>query len=134
MTAPLGAGAILAEQAQLAFVVQVLVERAERHAILSPAEKARLVERVSGRVKDLLDTWNRLANSFDMNGTRLQYQQEVGAAQRLLYEPLHKDLAGLSVDQQKFRANRSMRDVEASVNLWVKTLDNQEMRYDEDDQ
>jgi hypothetical protein len=24
----------------------------------------------------------------------------------------------------KFRANRSLRDVEPSVNLWVKTLDN----------
>jgi len=27
----------------------------------------------------------------------------------------------------KFRANRSLRDVEASVNLWVKTLDNAEL-------
>ena len=30
-----------------------------------------------------------------------------------------------------FRANRSMRDVEPSVNLWVKTLDNIEVEDEE---
>ena len=132
MTAPLGAGAILQEQAKLAFVVQALVERAEQHALLSAEDRKRLIERVSGRAKDLLDTWNKIANEFDSFGTALQYQQEVGAAQRLLYEPLHKDVASLSLDRKKFRANRSMRDVEASVNLWTRTLDNQLVEDDED--
>jgi hypothetical protein len=33
-----------------------------------------------------------------------------------------------------FRANRSMRDVEPSVNLWVKTLDNEEVAGTEDEE
>lgn len=134
MTAPLGAGAILQEQANLAVVVQALVARAEQHARLGAADAKRLVDRVRTRAQELLDTWNRIANGFHQSGTRLQYQQEVGAAQRLLYEPLHKDLAGLPADQKRFRANRSMRDVEASVNLWVKTLDDQFVSYEEDEQ
>jgi hypothetical protein len=134
MTAPLGAGAILQEQANLAFVVQALVARAEQHARLGAADAKRLVDRVRTRAQELLDTWNRIANGFHQSGTRLQYQQEVGAAQRLLYEPLHKDLVGLPADQKRFRANRSMRDVEASVNLWVKTLDDQFVSYEEDEQ
>lgn len=134
MTAPLGAGAILQEQANLAFVVQALVARAEQHARLGVVDAKRLADRVRMRAQELLDIWNRIANGFHQNGTRLQYQQEVGAAQRLLYEPLHRDLAGLPADQKRFRANRSMRDVEASVNLWVKTLDEQFVSYEEDEQ
>ena len=34
--------------------------------------------------------------------------------------------------QQKFRANRSMRDVEPSVNLWVRTLDGIELEDEEE--
>jgi hypothetical protein len=30
----------------------------------------------------------------------------------------------------KFRANRSLRDVEAAVNIWVKTLDNIDLEDD----
>jgi hypothetical protein len=31
----------------------------------------------------------------------------------------------------KFRANRSLRDVEPAVNIWVKTLDNVDLQEDE---
>ena len=55
----------------------------------------------------------------------LQYQQRrSGPAKPLLYEFLDPDLKTLPPRHRKFRANRSMRDVEPSVNLWVKTLDN----------
>lgn len=52
----------------------------------------------------------------------MQYQQEVGAAQRLLYEYLHPDLPNLPAVRRKCRANRSMRDVEPSVELGVGNL------------
>jgi len=32
--------------------------------------------------------------------------------------------------KMKFRANRSLRDVEAAVNIWVKTLDNVDLEDD----
>jgi len=52
----------------------------------------------------------------------LQYQQEAGAAQRLLYEYLHPDLPNLPPVRRKFRANRSLRDVEPDVNLFLRDL------------
>ncbi len=43
--------------------------------------------------------------------------------QRLLYEFLNPKLKGQNPRHLKFRANRSLRDVEPSVNLWLKTID-----------
>ena len=56
---------------------------------------------------------------------------EVGAAQRLLYEFLNPDLKRLPPRHRKFRANRSMRDVEPSVNLRLRRLDGVEIDDDE---
>jgi hypothetical protein len=69
--------------------------------------------------------------SCEQAGVDLQYQTEVGAARRLLYDFLSQELKGLPPRHQKFRANRSMRDVEPSVNLWLKTMDNLEVEEDE---
>ena len=41
----------------------------------------------------------------------------------LLHDPLDPDLGNLSADARKFKAPRSLRDIEPPVNLWVKTLD-----------
>ena len=46
-------------------------------------------------------------------------------------EFLHPELKNLPQRRRLFRANRSMRDVESSVNLWVKTFDNIEVEDDE---
>ena len=76
------------------------------------------------RAVDLLDEWSHIAHDLQTQGVQLQYQIETGAAQRLLYEFLNPELKKMPMRQRKFRANRSMRDVEPSVNLWVRTLDN----------
>ena len=78
---------------------------------------------MEARCKDLLDEWSTIAKELHDAGGALQYQTEVGSAQRLLYEFLNPDLKTLPARHKKFRANRSMRDVEPSVNLWLKTLD-----------
>ena len=44
------------------------------------------------------------------------------------------ELKKLPPRHQKFRANRSMRDVEPEVNLWLKTLDGIDITEDSDDQ
>lgn len=124
LTPPKGAIEILKERGKLTFVAEALAERAASHALLTPAEADELRERVRKTVEDLLDEWEKYAHELQNKGVQLQYQQEVGVAQRLLYEFLHADLKKLPPRHQKFRANRSMRDVEASVGLWVKTLDN----------
>ena len=47
------------------------------------------------------------------------------------YLKLDPELKKLPPRHRKFRANRSMRDVEASVNLWVRTLDDLDVEEDE---
>ena len=130
MTPPLGAAAILAERSHLDFVVETLAERARTHAALTPEEAEALRQRVRERALDLLDEWSRIAMDLKNIGGGLQYQTEAGAAQRLLYEFLHPALKQQPPRFQKFRANRSMRDVEPSVNLWVQTLDGIEVEED----
>ena len=56
---------------------------------------------------------------------------EVGAAKPLLHEFLAPELKTVHARQRKFRANRSMRDVEPSVNLWLRTMDNVEIEPEE---
>ena len=47
------------------------------------------------------------------------------------HETFRPELKKLPMRYRKFRANRSMRDVEPSVNLWVKTLDNIDVEEDD---
>jgi hypothetical protein len=131
MTAPLDAGKILTERANLNFVVQVIADRAAAHAQMSAGEAAALRQRLQVRALDLFDTWSLIASTYQNQGVALQYQAEVGAAKRLLYEFLNPELKQVHQRHRKFRANRSMRDVEPSVNLWVHTLDNVEVEVDE---
>lgn len=130
MTPPKGATEILRERGKLDFVIDALAARAAAYAE-TPQEAAALRQRVRERAVDLLDEWSHIAHDLQTQGVQLQYQIETGAAQRLLYEFLNPDLKKLPMRHRKFRANRSMRDVEPSANLWVKTLDNIDVEEDE---
>jgi len=87
-------------------------------------ERQQLKDNVFKRCQDLLDEWEQIAEEYRQNGTTLQYQSEVGSARRLLYQFLDPELDEVSPRFRKFRANRSMRDVEPEVNLWLRNLDN----------
>jgi len=130
MTAPLGAGNIIRERGTLDFVVKAIAERAADHTSLSQDDSEALRQLVKHRVGDLLDAWDEIANDYEKNGIKLQYQREVGSAQRLLYEFLDPDLKTLPERHAKFRANRSLRDVESEVNLWLTTLDNADVEME----
>jgi hypothetical protein len=124
MTPPRGATAILNELPRLEFAVEKLAERAlATHHDSSSDDAEQLRKTVRERCKDLLDTWSTIAKELHDAGGALQYQTEAGSAQRLLYEFLNPELKNLPPRHKKFRANRSMRDVEPSVNLWLKTID-----------
>jgi ATP-dependent helicase YprA (DUF1998 family) len=124
MSPPLGAAEILTLRGQLDAFAERFAERARNHdRHLSAADAQRLHDQVLARCRRLLDDWFNIADEFRATNTRLQYQRwEAGAAQRLLYDLLEPELAGLPPARQQFRANRSMRDVEASVDLSVKNL------------
>lgn len=123
MTRPLGAGEILAARTALdAFAIR-FAERAQNHKTMSAVEGIALHDRVLARCRSLLDDWLNIAQEFQRTNTRLQYQQyEAGGAKRLLYDYLDPELSGLTDMQRRFRANRSMRDVESPVDLQVKNL------------
>ena len=128
---PLGAMEILNQRAALESVVKTLADRAFAHAKDLPSDdKERLRLRVQERARDLLDDWAKVAQDYQSVGTGLQYNPtEAGGAKQLLYDFLSPEVKNLPPDrwQMKFRANRSLRDVEAEVNLWVRTLADEEL-------
>jgi hypothetical protein len=124
LTAPAGAADVAAHRAELDFVTDTLTRRAEDHNVaLSSAEVEELRVRIRGRVQDLLDEWSKIAHDKGKVGAGLQYQREAGSAPPLLFDPLDAALALEPPGARKFRAHRSMRDVEPEVNLWVRRLD-----------
>ena len=134
MTHPRGASEILNELPGLNFAVDLLSQRAFDTHNDTSSEDAKLLQlKVRDRCKDLLDTWYTIAKELHDAGGALQYQTETGGAQRLLYEFLNPELKTLPLRHKKFRANRSMRDVEPSVNLWLKTIDGVDIEGEEED-
>ena len=120
MTAPLDAAAIRQLRPELDFVAEVISRRAEGHdKELSASAAETLRKKVKGRVVDLLDSWESIA---EREG-ELQYQNEVGRAQRLLFDPLDPELDKKPQEARKFKAQRSLRDVEPAVNLWLRNPD-----------
>jgi hypothetical protein len=120
MTAPLKAIDILTHRKDLDFVADAIAQRAEKHdKELDAIESEALRQRIRNRVIDLLDTWENIASHKML----LQYQQEVGSAPPLLFDPLDPDLERQPLEARKFKAQRSLRDVELAVNLWVKNPD-----------
>ncbi|MGB9634310.1 MAG: helicase-related protein, partial [Chloroflexaceae bacterium] len=79
---------------------------------------------VQNRVVDLLDAWQRIVSEYREAGATVQYQPYEGSrnAKWLLRDPLEKDFD--SDEQRKFRAGRSLRDVEPEVNLYLRDLNN----------
>ncbi|MEW6321225.1 MAG: DISARM system helicase DrmA [Acidobacteriota bacterium] len=128
LTPPKGAVNMAAERAGVDAVAAALVARATAHRSLSADEEKRLVAQVRGRVNDLLDSWAKIARAKQDTGARLVYQKHEDAdGPPLLRMPLDPELDTLNQDERKFKAPRSLRDVEPSVNLIVKRLDGTEI-------
>jgi len=125
MTPSVGATKMLTDKSHLDFVLKVLEDRAASHQKDSTAEdEARFRQRTRAETTKLLDTWLKIAKDLDAVPTQLKYQKgEDGKAVALLHDFLDPDLKGLHPRFLKFRANRSMRDVEPEVNLWMRTFD-----------
>jgi len=124
MTPPLGAGQILTLRSALEPFAQMIADRARDHdPEMRPEEAERLRDSVLARCRRLLDDWQNIADYYRQNNTKLQYQRwEAAGAKRLLYDMLDPELSDLRPEQRKFRAGRSMRDVEAAVDLVARNL------------
>lgn len=120
LTAPKRAAAITQHRDELDFVLEAISRRAEGHdKDLTADEQEALRQKLRGRVQDLLDTWENIASRKG----ELQYQREVGIAPPLLFNPLDPDLERQPKEARKFKAPRSLRDVEPTVNLWLRNPD-----------
>jgi hypothetical protein len=130
MTMPIGASAILKERAKLDFVVKALAERAFDHSDLPADEKEQLRLRVRDRAAQLIDDWAKAAKEHQDVGSGFQYNPtETGGAKQLLHDYLSAEVRNLPPThwRMKFRANRSLRDVEQEVKITVKSLNNMEL-------
>jgi hypothetical protein len=124
LTAPKQAIQINQERQNLEFVAEAISERAANHdKELSKDEAETLRLHLRAAVTDLLDDWEHLAT--EKQG-KLQYQKEVGDAPPLLYDPLDPELLKQNLRAKKFKAQRSLRDVEQSVDLWIQRPDGQD--------
>jgi hypothetical protein len=131
LTPPEAAIDVLTARPKLGDIGRIVGARAEGHARLAPTEREDLRQNLEGRVTDLLDSWKVIAASNHHVGAGLQYQLEVGKIPPpLLFDPL--DTAPRNGDERKFKAQRSLRDVEPSVNLWAKGLDGIDLPAEED--
>ncbi len=131
MTAPRQALAIDKHRAALNAVADVLARRAEGHDTQLGSEEAEALRvRVRQRVLGLLDAWQNIASHVG----DLQYARERDEkSPPLLFEPLDPELSKKSKEAQQFKAHRSLRDVEPTVNLWLRNPDGDPIDSEEED-
>jgi len=136
MTPSPAASRILTERTALDYVVGVLGDRARTHQRdASPEDADRFRQRTRGESAKLLDTWLRIAKDHETLPGCIKYQKrEDGKGSPLLHDLLDPDLKNLHPRFMRFRANRSMRDVEPEVNLWMKTFDGVDVDVEEEDE
>ncbi len=95
------------------------LERVRSQPFADEAEREERLRSVQNRIVDLLDSWRKVVDDYRAAGVAVQYQKyEQKQPRPLLREML--DTAFESEHHRKFRANRSLRDVEPEVNLFLK--------------
>jgi len=121
LTPPQGVEQIATERTVLErSLLDAFLERVRQQPFLDEAEREERLRSVQNRIVDLLDSWRKIFDDYNNVGTRMQYQKyELKQPQPLLREMLDE---GLDEHRSKFRANRSLRDVEPQVNLFLKDL------------
>ena len=122
LTPPKGVERIADVRAQLEHeLLQALQERIGKQPFTDDAEREAALSSMGSRVADLLDAWGRVVADYHAISVSVQYQRyELKQARPLLREMLDVDFD--SEDHRKFRANRSLRDVEPEVNLYLMNL------------
>jgi hypothetical protein len=102
-------------------LLAAFLERVRQQPFADDAERAERLRSVQNRVVDLLDSWRKVVEDYRAAGVAVQYQRyELKQPRPLLREVLERDFE--SEHHRKFRANRSLRDVEPEVNLFLKDL------------
>jgi hypothetical protein len=122
LTPPQGAEHIVDVRTALeSKLLDVFLTRVRQQPITDDAEREERLRSVQNRVVELLDSWRKIFEDYRAVGVAFQYQKyELKQPRPLLREMLDKDFE--SEHHRKFRTNRSLRDVEPEVNLFLKDL------------
>ena len=122
MTPPGGVEGIEAERAALERrLLDVFAARLDEQPFENEAERNERLRSVRNRIGDLLDSWRAVFDDYRQDGVSMRYQRyETSGGQPLLREMLDTDFE--SHHHRKFRTNRSLRDVEPQVNLFLRDL------------
>jgi hypothetical protein len=98
---------------------EIFQQRVRQQPMADEEERQECLQSVQGRVADLLDSWLKVVGYYQRDGVGVQYQRyEKKPLKPLLREMLEQ--IDESVHHRKFRANRSLRDVEPEVNLFLR--------------
>ena len=85
-------------------------------------ERRQRAASVQERIVDLLDSWQAIIDGYQHDAIDLRYQRYEGpdTPKPLLRDMLDTDF--ITENHRKFRVNRSLRDVEPSVNLLLRDI------------
>ena len=106
------------------YLIGVFRERVNQQAFAADERDERVLA-VQNRIVDLLDAWQTVVDAYLQAPVAVQYQpyETKSTAKPLLRDSLDKQFE--SEHHRKFRASRSLRDVEPDVNLYLRDANNQ---------
>ena len=122
LTPPLGVQSVAEARSHLEDLLSdTFQERVDSQPITDPKDRRERRSNVRGRVVDLLDSWMAVLDGYRENGVELQYQQYESRRHRTP-KPLLRHILEPEdrPHHRKFRANRSLRDVEPEVYVYVR--------------
>ena len=122
MTPPEGVEEVEADRAALErLLLDVFGTRIQEQPFADDTERAERLRSIRNRVGDLFDSWITICEGYRRDGVPMQYQRyEVPTRKPLLRDMLDTDFE--SPHHKKFRTNRSLRDVEPQVNVFLRDL------------
>ena len=103
-------------------LIKIFNDRVQEQIIYDKSDREQRLRSVRNRVVDLLDSWLYIVNYHQKEGVAVQYQKyELPQPKPLLRDMLDTDDEP-QPHRKKFKTNRSLRDVEPEVNLFLKNL------------
>jgi hypothetical protein len=126
LTPPSGVGQLAQSRTALeSYLISVFRDRVSQQDFADNNERLERLLAVQNRIVDLLDSWQTIVDDYQQATVAVQYQQYEGSrtAKPLLRDSLEKKFD--TEHHRKFRASRSLRDVEPDVNLYLRDANNQ---------